>query len=192
MAIKRIDHIAIVVPDIEEAQQFYHDILGLQLSHVEQVDEQEAIVAFFPTGESEIELVEPITETSGIARYLDKRGPGIHHICIEVDNIEASLESLKTSGVQLINEEPTIGSGGKKIAFLHPRSTYGVLIELYESTPEEPQRRASIIEDLRSRFSLERQVISAGMSAFLGKLRQASSGYTGGITLKGEGDILDE
>ena len=192
MAIKRIDHIAIVVPDIEEAQQFYHDVLGLQLSHVEQVDEQEAIVAFFPTGESEIELVEPITETSGIARYLNKRGPGIHHICIEVDNIDASLKDLKSSGVELINEEPTIGSGGKKIAFLHPRSTYGVLIELYESTPEEPQRRASIMEDLRSRFDVERQALSAGMSAFLGKLRQASIGYSGGITIKGEGDILDE
>ena len=87
---------------------------------------------------------------------------------------------------------PTIGSAGKKIAFLHPRSTYGVLIELYESTPEEPQRRASIMEDLRSRFDVERQALSAGMSAFLGKLRQASIGYSGGITIKGEGDILDE
>jgi len=192
MGIKRIDHIAIVVPDIEEAQSFYQDALGLELAHVEHVEEQKAIVAFFPTGESEIELVEPTTDDSGISRYLNKRGPGIHHICIEVDDIEVTLAALKKRDIQLINEEPTIGSGGKKIAFVHPHSTFGVLIEVYESTPEEQVRREGIIEDLRARFDVERQALSAGMSAFLRRLRAAgSNGDQYGITLKAEGEMLD-
>jgi methylmalonyl-CoA/ethylmalonyl-CoA epimerase len=79
-----------------------------------------------------VELVEPTTETSGMARYMDKRGPGMHHICFEVDDIAHTLARLKEKGIQLINEEPTIGAGGKKIAFIHPKSTGGVLVELYE------------------------------------------------------------
>jgi methylmalonyl-CoA/ethylmalonyl-CoA epimerase len=138
MAIKRIDHIAIVVQDIEQPLSFWHDALGLELTHVEEVPSQESIVAFLPSGQSEIELVKPTTPTSGIAKYLAKRGPGIHHICFEVDDIEATLAHLKECGVELINETPTIGAGGKKIAFIHPRSTSGVLVELYELTPEEP------------------------------------------------------
>jgi methylmalonyl-CoA/ethylmalonyl-CoA epimerase len=90
------------------------------------------LIAFLPTGDSEVELVKPTTDTSGIARYLAKRGPGLHHICLEVENIEAALARLKEKGIQLINEEPTIGAGGKKIAFIHPKSTGGVLVELYE------------------------------------------------------------
>jgi methylmalonyl-CoA epimerase len=194
MPIKRIDHIAIVVPNIEEAQTFYQNVLGLELSHVEQVDEQEAIVAFFPTGESEIELVEPITQASGIARYLSKRGPGIHHICVEVEDIQKTLADLKQHNVELINQEPTIGSGGKKIAFIHPHSTFGVLIELYESSPDEPVRRATIIEDLRTRLDVERMALSAGMTAFLGRLRAVSRKPASddvGIKLKSEGQILD-
>lgn len=132
MTIKKIDHVALVVPDIQEALAFWQDALGLTLSHVEEVSAQETLVAFLPTGESEVELVEPITETSGMARYMEKRGPGMHHICFQVDNIEHTLAQLKEKGVQLINEEPTIGAGGKKIAFIHPKSTGGVLVELYE------------------------------------------------------------
>ena len=132
MGIKRIDHVAIVVPDTQEALAFWQDALGLTLSHVEEVPAQETLVAFLPTGESEVELVEPTTETSGMARYMEKRGPGMHHICFEVDDIEQALARLKEKGVQLINEEPTIGAGGKKIAFVHPKSTGGVLVELYE------------------------------------------------------------
>jgi methylmalonyl-CoA/ethylmalonyl-CoA epimerase len=132
MPIKRIDHIAIVVPDIDEALAFWRDALGLELSHREEVPEQESLIAFLPVGESEVELVEPTTETSGIARYLARRGPGMHHICFEVDDIEATLARLKEQGIQLINEEPTIGAGGKRIAFIHPKSTGGVLVELYE------------------------------------------------------------
>ena len=130
--IKRIDHIAIVVEDIDTSLKFWQDALGLDLEHIEEVPEQRSIVAFLPTGESEVELVEPTTDDSGIARYLSKRGPGIHHICFEVEEIEAALGELKGKGVRLINETPTIGAGGKKIAFIHPESTNGVLVELYE------------------------------------------------------------
>ncbi len=132
MTIQKIDHIAIVVPNIKEALGFWRDALGLDLSHVEEVKEQESLIAFLPTGQSEIELVEPTTDTSGIARYMNKRGPGMHHICFEVDDIQETLAQLKAKGVQLINKEPTIGAGGKKIAFIHPKSTGGVLVELYE------------------------------------------------------------
>ena len=133
MAVIRIDHIAIVVEDIGEARGFYEEALGLNLTHVENVEEKESIVAFFPTGGSEIELVQPTSNDSGVARYLAKRGPGIHHICLEVNDIQATLDDLKSRGVELINETPTTGSGGKQIAFIHPRSTSGVLIELYQS-----------------------------------------------------------
>ncbi len=132
MLIKKIHHIAIVVPDINEALTFWQDALGLDLSHVEDVPAQETKVAFLPTGGSEVELVEPTSDTSGMARYMAKRGPGIHHICFEVEGIEGILAQLKAKGVQLINEEPTIGAGGKKVAFIHPKSTGGVLVELYE------------------------------------------------------------
>ena len=130
--IKRIDHIAIVVEDIEASLGFWRDTLGLELDHIEDVAEQKSIVPFLPTGGSEVELVEPTTDDSGVARFLQKRGPGMHHICFEVEDIEAALAQMKEKGVRLINEAPLIGSGGKKIAFVHPESTQGVLVELYE------------------------------------------------------------
>lgn len=130
--INRISHIAIVVDDIDQALAFWRDALGLQLDHVEKVPEQQSIVAFLPTGESEIELVQPTSDDTGVARYLHKRGPGMHHICFEVEDIQASLEQLKQKGIRLINESPMTGAGGKKIAFIHPESTHGVLVELYE------------------------------------------------------------
>lgn len=185
MSVKRIDHIAIVVPNIEEALSFYQDTLGLKLTHVEEVEDQEVIAAFLPAGDSEIELVEPTSRTSGVARYMAKRGAGIHHICIEVDDIEETLAQLKQRGAELINEEPTIGSGGKKIAFVHPRSAFGVLIELYEATPEEPVRRAIILEGLQARLEAERQAVTAGIIAFVRALRRAvRSGNGDGIVLK--------
>lgn len=130
--IKRIDHIAIVVEDIDSALGFWREALGLELDHVEDIPEQKSIVAFMPAGGSEVELVKPTTDDSGVARYLQKRGPGIHHICFEVDDIEAILAQLKGKGVRLINETPTTGSDGKKLAFIHPESTHGVLVELYQ------------------------------------------------------------
>ncbi len=134
-SVKRINHIAIVVDEIEDALHFWRDALGLKVTRVEEVPDQDTVVAFLPVGNSEIELVKPTSDESGVARYLKKRGPGIHHICFEVADIETSLESLKASGVRLINSEPIIGTNGKKMAFVHPESTHGVLLELYELSP---------------------------------------------------------
>jgi methylmalonyl-CoA/ethylmalonyl-CoA epimerase len=132
-AIKRIDHIAIVVEDIESTLGFWRDALGLELAHIEDVPEQKSLVAFLPVGESEIELVRPTTDDSGVAKYLHKRGPGMHHISLEVDDILGMLTQLKAKGIRLINESPVPGAGGKQIAFIHPESTSGVLVELYQS-----------------------------------------------------------
>ncbi len=131
--IKRIDHIAIVVEDIEKTLEFWRDALGLRLADVEEVPEQKSQVAFLPVGESEVELVRPTTDDSGVAKYLQKRGPGMHHICFEVDDITGALKQLKARGVRLINETPVPGAGGKQIAFIHPESTSGVLVELYQA-----------------------------------------------------------
>ena len=133
MTVKRIDHIAVVVDDIEGALNFWREGLGMEMTHLEEVQEQESIVAFLPTGGSEVELVKPTTDTSGVAKYLAKRGPGMHHICVEVDDIHATLAQLKAKGIKLINETPTTGAGGKQIAFVHPSSTSGVLVELYQA-----------------------------------------------------------
>ena len=133
MTVKRIDHIAVVVDDLEGALAFWRDALGLEMTHLEEVAEQQSIVACLPAGGSEIELVKPTTDTSGVAKYLAKRGPGMHHICLEVDNLEAMLADMKARGVKLINDTPTIGAGGKKIAFIHPSSANGVLVELYQN-----------------------------------------------------------
>ncbi len=130
--IKKISHIAIVVPELEAAMDFWVHTLGLPLAHVETVAEQGVDVAFLPIGESDIELLRPVDEESGVARFMQKRGPGIHHICFEVEDIVQVLNRLKAAGIQLINEEPTIGPGGEKIAFVHPQGTGGVLVELYE------------------------------------------------------------
>jgi methylmalonyl-CoA/ethylmalonyl-CoA epimerase len=168
--IKRIDHIAIVVDDIDAALGFWRDALGLELTHVEDVPDQQSVVAFLPTGASEVELVKPTSATSGVARYLAKRGPGIHHICFEVDNIAATLAALKAGGVRLINETPTIGTGGKQVAFIHPDSTHGVLVELYELTPQETERRLERQSGLADRVLREGQVMTAAVLGFLGVL----------------------
>lgn len=132
MTVKKIDHIGIVVQDIEAALKVYRDALGLELTKTEFVPEQRVKIAFLPTGESEIELVQPTTDDSGIARYLARRGEGIHHICLEVDDIEAALAQVAAQGMELIDKTPRIGSGGQKLAFVHPKSAHGVLIEFYE------------------------------------------------------------
>jgi methylmalonyl-CoA epimerase len=132
MAVRRIDHIGIVVQDIETALKAYRDALGLELTKTEFVSEQAVKIAFLPTGESEIELVEPTTGDSGIARFLSKRGEGIHHICFEVDDIESTLAQMAAQGMKLIDEVPRVGSAGQKYAFVHPKSAHGVLVELYE------------------------------------------------------------
>lgn len=129
--IKKINHVAIVVEDIDSAMGFWGDALGLTLDHVEDVPSQASKVAFIPVGDSEVELVQPTDPASGLAKYLDKRGEGMHHLCVEVDDIEGMLTVLKEKGVRLINEEP-ITLPGRRMAFVHPKSANGVLIELYE------------------------------------------------------------
>ncbi len=135
--IKKVDHIAIVVHSIEEALQIYEGALGLELSDVKEVPEQGVKVAFLPVGESEIELVEPITTEGGVASFLEKRGEGLHHICLEVEDIEAALQDLRAKGLCLIDRRPRQGAHGR-VAFLHPKSTHGVLIELIEKHGAEP------------------------------------------------------
>ncbi|VAW31615.1 Methylmalonyl-CoA epimerase [hydrothermal vent metagenome] len=130
--IKKVNHIAIIVSDLEESMRFWVDALGLELSHKETVTSQGVEVAFLPIGDSKIELLQPIDDGSGVARYLEKRGPGMHHLCVEVEDIVAAMSKLAAADVQLINEEPVVGSDGRKFAFIHPKSANGVLLELYE------------------------------------------------------------
>jgi len=127
----KIDHIGIVVQDIEAALQVYETALGLPLKAIAEVPDQKVKVAFLPLGESNVELVQPTEEGTGTAKFLAKRGEGVHHICIEVDDIRATLARLKAYGVQLIDEKPRHGTHGE-VAFVHPRGAHGVLIELVE------------------------------------------------------------
>jgi methylmalonyl-CoA epimerase len=144
MKIKRIDHIGIVVNDLEEVTALYRDALGLPLTRVEENQEQGVRIAFLPVGDSEVEILEPIDKTcGGVAACLEKRGECMHHLCFEVEDIESALQELAARGIRLIDQEPKVGAHGQKMAFLHPKSTHGVLIELYE-------RPASGVEDGRS------------------------------------------
>jgi methylmalonyl-CoA/ethylmalonyl-CoA epimerase len=128
----KIDHIAILTGELEQTLLFWRDALGLELAQIEDIPAEMARIAFLPTGASEIELVQPTSDDSGLSRYLEKRGPGMHHICLQVDDIEGMLAQLKSSGIQLINETPRLSASGKKYAFIHPKSAHGVMVELYE------------------------------------------------------------
>ncbi len=130
--VSRIDHLAIVVDDIEKALNFWRDGLGLEVSHVEEVPDQGAVVTFLAIGDQTVELVEPTDDENGMSRFLEKRGPGMHHIALEVEDIQGSLDHLEAAGIRLIHDEPVLGAGGRRIAFIHPESTQGVLVELYE------------------------------------------------------------
>ncbi len=132
MQVKKINHIGIVVRDIEDALEVYQDALGLELTRVEELPDRGVRIAFLPAGESDIELVQPTTEEGGVAAFLEKRGEGLHHICLEVDDIEAALAELGGKGFQLIDEHPRQGTHGERLAFIHPKSAHGVLLELYE------------------------------------------------------------
>ena len=130
--IKRIDHIAILLPELDSGTGFWAEALGLPIEKTEHVAQQKVNIAFLPVGESHIELLEPTDEESGVAAYLQKRGPGLHHICLEVDNIEETLTRLKEANIPLIDEQPIVDKNGKKLAFIHPKGTGGVLVELYQ------------------------------------------------------------
>ena len=131
MAIKRIDHIAVAVEDMNQSLGFWEKALGLHVHGIQNMPEQAVDIAFLPIGQSEVELVKPVTADSGIAKWLAKRGPGIHHICFEVDDLRATLAELTAQGMELIDQEPRVRDG-KLYAFIHPKSTGGVLIELYQ------------------------------------------------------------
>jgi methylmalonyl-CoA/ethylmalonyl-CoA epimerase len=128
----KINHIAVIVEDIPSALKFWQEVLGLTLTHTERNDEEEAEIAFLSIGQSDLELIKPTTNDSGIAKFLAKRGAGMHHLCIEVDDIDASLKQIAAAGAQLINDVPRTRGDGTRYAFVHPKSTGGVLVELYE------------------------------------------------------------
>ena len=131
--IKKVNHVAIVVEDIDQALVFWKDALDLPLQKIEDVPSEKVKVAFLPIGDSEVELVQPSEEESGISKFLHERGPGLHHMCFEVEDIYQSLLRLKIKGIRVINETP-IQLPGRKMAFIHPKSTMGVLVELYQLT----------------------------------------------------------
>jgi len=133
MHIKGIDHIGIVVKDIDEALKLYTEGLSLVMEGTEVVESQKVKVAFIPVGESRIELLESTAPDGNIAKFIEAKGEGIHHLALKVDNIEKALEELTAKGYQLIDQTPRVGAGGHKIAFVHPKSTKGVLLELSES-----------------------------------------------------------
>jgi methylmalonyl-CoA/ethylmalonyl-CoA epimerase len=127
-----INHLAIAVPDIDAALAFYRDALGLELSEVEDVQREGVRVAFLPLGESHIELVQPTQDGTGIAKWMAKNGQGMHHVCVEVDDIDSAMARLAEHKVELINPQPVTKLNGTRYAFIHPRSAFGVLVELYE------------------------------------------------------------
>jgi len=129
--VKKFNHIAIGVENIEASLPFWRDALGLKLDHIEEVPSQKARVAFLPVGESEVELVQPTEAGTGMAKFIQERGGGMHHLCLEVEDIEQALAELKEKGVRLIDETAQV-LPGRKMAFIHPKATGGVLVELYE------------------------------------------------------------
>ena len=128
----RIAHIGIAVRDLDDALRLYHEALGLPLHGRETIESDRVTVAFLPIGDTEVELLQATDPQSPVARFIEKRGEGIHHVAFEVDNVEATLEILRERGFRLIDETPRTGAGGVRVAFVHPRSTNGVLIELCE------------------------------------------------------------
>lgn len=127
-----IHHIAIAVNDLEAALAFYRDALGLEVSERREVPEEGVEIAFLPAGEGEIELLRPLGPDSGVARFLEKRGEGLHHICLRVEDITAAMEQLRAAGATLLSEEPRVSADGTRYIFIHPKSAHGVLLELYE------------------------------------------------------------
>lgn len=130
--VKQINHVAVVVEDMDKALSFWRDALGMELHELRDVPAEKSQVAFLPLAGAEVELVRPTTDDSGIARYLAKRGPGMHHICLEVDDIDGMISLLKSKGVRLTSEGASTAADGKKYVFVHPESTSGVLVELYQ------------------------------------------------------------
>ena len=132
MKIKHIDHIGIAVKSIEEGGKFFTEMLGLKLQKVEIIEDQKVKTGFFPITDSELELLESTAPDGPVAKYIDSRGEGVQHIAFRVENIDEALKELKEKGVRLIDQEPRNGAGGARIAFIHPKESHGVLVELCE------------------------------------------------------------
>jgi methylmalonyl-CoA/ethylmalonyl-CoA epimerase len=132
MEILKIDHLGIAVNSIEEGKSFWSEILGLKFEGAETVETQKVNTAFFPVGESEVELLESTAPDGPVAKFIEKKGTGFQHVAFRVADINAALKELKEKGIQLIDQEPRLGAGGAKIAFLHPKATGGLLVELCE------------------------------------------------------------
>jgi len=132
MQILKIDHLGIAVNSMGEGKKFWTDVLGLEFTGDEVVTEQKVNTGFFPVGESEVELLESTSPDGPVAKFIEKKGTGFQHVAFRVPNIDEALEELKTKGIKLIDETPRIGAGGARIAFLHPKATGGVLVELCE------------------------------------------------------------
>ena len=128
----KLHHIGIAVTDMEEGHVFWNEIMGLPAGKAYREQDQGVDVEFFPTGDANVELIYPYDRENGVSKFIEKRGPGIHHLCFQVEDIEATLAELKAKGVQLIDEVPRVNSKGIRVAFIHPKSTGGVLIEFYE------------------------------------------------------------
>jgi len=132
MNLKNIDHIGIAVTNMQESLSFWETSLGIESHGIQEVPEQKLRTAFLPVDGTEIELLESTSADSSVAKFIEKRGEGLHHIAIRVDDIDAALAELKAKGIQLIDETPRNGAGGARIAFVHPKATHGVLLELCE------------------------------------------------------------
>ena len=132
MKATRVDHVGIAVKNLDETVKFYEETLGLKAPGTETVEEQKVTVAFLPCGDSELELLESTTEDGPIAKFIEKNGEGIQHVAIRVDDIDAALVELKEKGVRMIDQTPRYGAGGARIAFVHPKASHGVLLELCE------------------------------------------------------------
>lgn len=132
MKVLKVDHIGIAVKSLDESLKFYQDMLGLDLQGTEVVEEQKVKVAFLPVGDSELELLESTEPDGPIAKFIDKKGAGLQHVALRVENIEEAIAEMKEKGVRMIDEKPRYGAGGAKIAFCHPKSTNGILLELSE------------------------------------------------------------
>jgi methylmalonyl-CoA/ethylmalonyl-CoA epimerase len=130
--IKKVDHIGIAVKSLKKTLPFYTDVLNLPLLGVEEVDTQKVRVAFLQAGSTKLELLEPTSEESTIAKFIEKRGEGIHHVALAVDSIEERIREMEQNGIHMIDGQPRLGAGGANIAFMHPKSASGVLFELCE------------------------------------------------------------
>lgn len=139
--IKKVHHVGLVVRDMEQAMRFYRDTLGLAVHKLETIEDQGVRAALLTLGDSEIELLQPIVSDNGIARYLESRGEGLHHVCFEVDNVDRDLDLLKQANVELIDQQPRIGIAGR-ICFLHPKAMHGALVELCQPLDDDAQGAA--------------------------------------------------